>query len=141
MRETHYTLTTQDASEHSFSEPSVLPRRANSNNSPRMNRCIVREQDPTFEASFIESCLLVVGKISGVWGNFGEMSHASRAPTGAGSGNTGAGEKECATQQPAPRGSDILDMLLGLGSRATCTRVSAREAFRSVWLRQADCRV
>ena len=83
------------------------------------NRSIVREQRPSFEGSFIETCLFLVGNISGVWGRFGGVFFRA----GGGGHRPAPG--------PATERACMLDMLLvPAGSRlAPLAQVSAREAF------------
>lgn len=98
---------------------------------PYVNRCIVRERDPTFEGSFVESCLLIVGKIDGVWGNFSDVLPAGDIPTmPMTDGPTGATDEQIKREtKQMPVVADMLDFLLLHEDRATRTRVSAREAF------------
>lgn len=99
---------------------SILPKKLH------FNRCIVRERDPTFHGSFVEGCLLVVGKIVGVWKNFISVSppspqrHASVADS---VGDVGLDDQE--------RGSAVTDMLDFLRPHGLVThaRISAQEAF------------
>ena len=83
------------------------------------DRSIVREHRPSFEGSFVETCLLLVGKISGVWQRPGGALKAGghRAPS------------------PAAETTGMLDMLLALaGDHTRRAQVSTREAFRFVCL-------
>lgn len=89
------------------------------------NRSIVQERSPSFQGSFVKTCLLLIGKISGVWGSLASISsdHA-HSPA---EGSAGASDR------PPSGANSMLDMLMApSGRRATCARVSAREAFRFV---------
>ncbi|CAM9133388.1 unnamed protein product, partial [Laminaria digitata] len=85
-------------------------------------RYIVRERQPSFQGSFVSTCLLLIGKISGVWGSLASISsdHA-HSPA---EGSVGASDR------PLSGADSMLDMLLAPpGWRVACARVSSREAF------------
>lgn len=100
-------------------------------------RSIVRERCPTFSDSFVEACLLLVGKIANVWGSLDECARLA-----GGSGNPLGGvavedSKNIKNERYRPSATAIsmLDMLLApSGCRDTRARVSAREAFRFVFI-------
>ncbi|CAM9151445.1 unnamed protein product, partial [Scytosiphon promiscuus] len=78
-------------------------------------RSIVREQQPSFEGSFVETCLLLVGNISAVWGRPGSDSE----------------ESSDATASPLmPHKECMLALLLASGGcRALRARCSAKGMF------------
>lgn len=85
-------------------------------------RSIVRERHPSFDGSFVETILLLIGKISGVWGRLGDASGTGGHPDALSVAQTG----DC-----------MLDMLLAPSRcRAPRARLSAREAFRFVGLQK-----
>ena len=95
----------------------------------RVDRSVVRERCPTFEGAFVETCLLVVGKISGVWARLGG--------SGGGGGGGGGGAIEAGRPlEASPLAESVgcmLDMVVApAGVHEPSPRVSAREAFRSV---------
>lgn len=96
--------------------------------SVHFNRYIVRERQPSFQGSFVNTCLLLIGKISGVWGSLASISsdHA-HSPVSPAEGSVGASDR------PLSGADSMLDMLLAPpGWRVTCARVSSRESFRFV---------
>lgn len=92
------------------------------------NRSIVRERQPSFQGSFVETCLLFIGNISRVWRTLASIpSDHAHSPVSPGEGSPGASDRLLS------RHGSMLDMLLAPpGWRGTCARVSAREAFRCV---------
>lgn len=91
------------------------------------DRSIVRERQPSFEGSFVECSLLLVGQITGVWKKLeGDASEADSDPP---------------VSSPTANKGCVLDMLLApTGFCAWRKRVTARDAFRFV-ARKIDCSV
>lgn len=88
------------------------------------DRSIVRERRPSFDGSFVETCLRLAGKISGVWGRLGGGVEAGGHPV----------------PVPAAETACFLDMLLvPAGCHAPRALASAREAFRLVCLLRGAC--
>lgn len=85
---------------------------------PSLNthRSIVREHQPSFEGSFVETCLLLVGNISAVWGRLGSDAENS----GNAKSSSLMPHKEC-----------MLAMLLAPGG-CRVARYSTMETFRFV---------
>lgn len=100
-------------------------------------RSVVRERCPTFNDSFVEACLLLVGKTASVWGSLDECTRLA-----GGSGNPAGGVAVDGSKgvvgerhRRSTTAVGMLDMLLtSSGCRDTRARVSAREAFRFVWV-------
>lgn len=85
-------------------------------------RSIVQERHPSFDGSFVETCLLLIGKISCVWERLGDASEALGYPV---------------TLPVVQTGGCMLDMLLApAGCHAPSARASGREAFRFVGLQE-----
>ncbi len=82
---------------------------------------MVRERRPSFEGSFVETCLLLVGRISGVWARLGD-----------GASEAGDDCRPEASPVAAETGRCMLDMVLAPAGGAEPS--AAREAFRLVWL-------
>lgn len=93
-------------------------------------RSIVRERDPAFDASFIESCLLIVGSVADVWGGyFDDSTEVMGGSSSSVFARQGDMEQVHSTQQHTAN-MDMLSLLVARGHRKVRTRVSAREAFR-----------
>lgn len=87
-----------------------------------LDRSIVRERRPSFEGSFVDTCMLLVGKISGVWGRIGDAF-------------------EAAAPDPVAETACMLDMLLlPARTRVPRAQASARVAFRFVCLLREACK-
>lgn len=101
------------------------------------DRSFVRERCPTFNDSFVEACLLLVGKTTSVWGGLDECTRSAGGSGNPAGGVTVDGSKGVVGERHrrSTTAVGMLDMLLTpSGCRDTRARVSAGEAFRFVWV-------